>query len=131
MRFDSADEPVYIQTVYGEGYRFIAPVFQPAASPRLPDPEPPKAKPDPPLPVQTKLTTFAGWSLAAVVVVTAIFALVAWRPGKPLRFHEREWIIIAKFENATGEPIFEGSIEAALDQVLSDSRYLNVTPRAR
>ncbi len=51
------------------------------------------------------------------------------RPGIP--FHARDWVLISSFENRSGEPLFDGTVEYALERELADSRYVNVVPRQR
>ena len=48
-----------------------------------------------------------------------------------LNFHGRDFVLITNFENRTGEPNFDGTIEFALERDLSDSRYVNVVPHER
>lgn len=74
---------------------------------------------------------------AAVLVVLACAA--AWYIGQhwprsaaaALAFEERDWILVADFENQTGEEIFDDSLETAMTVSLQQSRYVNVFPRAR
>ncbi|MEE8201861.1 MAG: tetratricopeptide repeat protein [Candidatus Acidoferrales bacterium] len=40
-------------------------------------------------------------------------------------------MLIAQFENRTGESVFDGTLEYALERELSNSRYVNVVPRPR
>src|SRR5262245_43549120 len=48
-----------------------------------------------------------------------------------LAFQERDWVLISNFENRTGETIFDGTLEYALESDLSNSRFVNVVPRER
>jgi tetratricopeptide (TPR) repeat protein len=50
---------------------------------------------------------------------------------RPLPFKARDWVLVTRFENRTGQPIFDGTLEAALERELRNSRYLNVVPRER
>lgn len=51
--------------------------------------------------------------------------------GAPLRFAERDHVLIADFENRTGDASFDDVLEQALTRELTMSRHLNVVPRAR
>jgi len=127
---DSSENPTFIETVHGEGYRFIAPITgQVPTAPALPN------APDflPP-------THLASASMrqnlirlgAAIAVVAFAFAIVANLPRvAPLRFQNRDWVLIAAFDNRTGEAVLDGSMEYALERELSQSRYLNVAPHDR
>jgi len=81
--------------------------------------------------------------VAAVVgagVFLALLAAAGWlsrrdsgvaskRPGIP--FNARDWVLVAGFENRTGEPLFDGTVEYALEREVSESRHVNVVPRQR
>ena len=68
-----------------------------------------------------------------------MFAALLWwaRPDllsprtKPLSFQERDWVLIADFENHTGESVFDGVLEYALEREISNSQFVNVVPRER
>lgn len=126
---DGFDEPVYIQTVHGEGYRFIAQVTwietrvestgQSSISAPL-------------APVPSAHGRSVAWASAlATVVVAASLVLLSGRGLSKLQFHTRDWVLIAAFENRTGEKVLDGSMEIALGRELSRSTYLNVAPPDR
>jgi len=66
---------------------------------------------------------------AALAVVLGVSLWLAQRPR--LAFQQRDWVLTATFENRTGEPIFDGTLEYALERELSNSRFVNVVPRER
>jgi len=86
---------------------------------------------------------------AAAVLVVGTFLLWSWASREGLEssgsngvagaagseavlaFDERDWVLIAAFENRTGEAIFDGTLEAALGRELSNSRFVNVVPPER
>ena len=111
---DSAEEPVYVQTIPGEGYRFIAEVSATAAPPR---------------PAGRRRGTWAGAAMAASLAAAGVWLLHVSRSNPPAA--SRDWVIIAGFENRTGEPGLDGALEYALDRELSRSRRVSVTPRDR
>ena len=53
------------------------------------------------------------------------------KAGIPLPFQERDWVLITSFDNRTGDPTLDGSIEYALERELSNSTFVNVAPRER
>lgn len=71
-----------------------------------------------------------GWTLATVVVLAAGATYWLRRPPA-LPFQERDWALIARFENRTGEPVFDGSVEYAVERELTNSKFVNVVPRER
>lgn len=69
-------------------------------------------------------------TLAALLAITAITVWLL-RPAPILPFEERDWILVADFDNRTGEEVFDGTIEHALERELANSRYSNVVPHER
>jgi len=78
--------------------------------------------------------------LLAVGVFFALLFAAAWlsrpdsastREPRPVPFRARDWVLISSFENRTGEPLFDGMLEYALEREISESRYVNVVPRPR
>lgn len=73
------------------------------------------------------------WPMAATAVVLLVVG--GWWLTRPqtaaLPFAERDWVLVAAFENRTREPVFEGVLEHALERELSNSRFVNVVPRER
>ncbi len=78
---------------------------------------------------------------AGFVLAVLLAGIVAWlsRNGsppsagslRPLPFQARDWVLVAGFENRSGQPLFDGTLEYALARELSNSRYVNVVPRER
>ena len=48
-----------------------------------------------------------------------------------LSFQERDWVLIADFDNRTGEAVFGGVLEYALRREITNSQFVNVVPRER
>ena len=127
---DSADEPRYIETLHRRGYRFIAPVENGA---------PPKSAsvelhvvPAPTLPKPPQL-----WNRRRVVVaagiaaVLVVVALVTWRVffARPA-LTEADVILVAGFINKTGDPVFDNSLDKALEIKLEESPFLSLFSEA-
>ena len=139
---DDPQQPTYLQTVHRRGYRFIAPV---SVEPAILGGE---TVPGRPSPGHRYRLIGLGATAAAVLVVTT-FLLWSWasREGlessgsngvagaagseAALAFEERDWVLIAAFENRTGETLFDGTLEHALSSELSNSGFVNVVPRER
>jgi len=127
---DSADEPRYIETLPRRGYRFIAPVEngpQPKSAPVELRVVPALALAEPIRPwYKRRLVVAAG--IAALLVVAA---LVTWRvffARPPLT--EADVILVASFVNKTGDPIFDNSLDKALEVKLAESPFLSLFPEA-
>jgi serine/threonine-protein kinase len=65
----------------------------------------------------------------ALALVLAISAGVSMRTGASVE--RRAWIVLADFENGTGDSIFDRALDAALFAGLQQSDYVTVYPRAR
>ncbi|UCF38458.1 MAG: protein kinase, partial [Acidobacteriota bacterium] len=51
--------------------------------------------------------------------------------GTVLAFQNRDWVLITKFDNRTGEAALDGTMEYILQRDLSNSRYVNVVSSDR
>lgn len=81
-----------------------------------------------------------GFAVVGGIALSLLIAAVVWwyrateappDPVQGLAFEERDWVLIASFDNRTGEAVFDGTIEYALERELSNSRFVNVIPRVR
>jgi tetratricopeptide (TPR) repeat protein len=71
-----------------------------------------------------------GTAMAAVVAILAVASSFFVSPaGRPLT--ERDTIVVADFENTTGEPVFDGALKVALAVALEQSPFLKVFPEDR
>ncbi|HXN97683.1 MAG TPA: winged helix-turn-helix domain-containing protein [Candidatus Acidoferrales bacterium] len=127
---DSADEPRYIETLHRRGYRFIAPVENgpvPVSAPvelRV-------------VPVATLREPPQAWYKRRLVIATGIAAflivaaLVTWRVffSRPV-LTQADVILVASFVNKTGDPIFDNSLDKALEVKLAESPFLSLFPEA-
>jgi DNA-binding winged helix-turn-helix (wHTH) protein/tetratricopeptide (TPR) repeat protein len=150
---DDSEKPRYVETLSRRGYRFVASIdfqsnghcpSQPVES--LGD-APPKESDFGPVVAQTPIDDRGGnWRrLAALVVLSAVVlggtaVFFAWpslqrklhfAAKQNLSFNKRDWVLISNFENKTGNPVFDGTLEYALERELSNSQFVNVVPRER
>jgi DNA-binding winged helix-turn-helix (wHTH) protein/tetratricopeptide (TPR) repeat protein len=67
------------------------------------------------------------WPAAAVMVCMAILAgVLYWRAHKVPKLTQRDTIVLADFDNKTGDPVFDDTLKQALTIQLEQSPYLNV-----
>ena len=108
---DSADQPVYIETLTRLGYRFIAPREQIASISN-------------PIRGQSE----SRWR----VIVPASMIVLALAAGGYFYFHratkltDRDTIVLADFTNSTGDPVFEGALRQGLSVQLEQSPFLSL-----
>jgi tetratricopeptide (TPR) repeat protein/tRNA A-37 threonylcarbamoyl transferase component Bud32 len=96
------------------------------------------------LPASTRRSTTWWRRPAVAVAIVAATILVLAVAIQPLRnlldglvtepaiaFAERDWLLISDFENRTGDPVFDRSLNTALAAAISQSRYVNIVPATR
>ena len=124
---DSAEEPRYIETIPRRGYRFIAHVEG--------IPRPTLALMERPLATVAPAVRAAGfWNkrralVAGVAALVVIAAVASWRIffARPV-LTGTDIILLASFVNKTGDPIFDNSLDKALQIKLTESPFLSVLP---
>jgi DNA-binding winged helix-turn-helix (wHTH) protein/tetratricopeptide (TPR) repeat protein len=73
------------------------------------------------------------WGIVAVTAVLILLLFTYWSLHRrtTLAFSERDWILIADFDNFTGQSVFDAALRTALERELSHSHFLNVVPPGR
>jgi DNA-binding winged helix-turn-helix (wHTH) protein/tetratricopeptide (TPR) repeat protein len=133
---DNAERPTYIETLPRRGYRFIAPVEEIidaviSEKPALPQDLSIASDVSVKAAGVSRFRNRSGWVLLATVVSLLFFVYGSFHRVKPGTVRDRGWILVAAFENRTGEPIFDGTVESALQRELSESRFVSVLPEER
>lgn len=132
---DSAEAPKFIETIPRRGYRLIAPVEwldAPAVTPVAEQPGSVGGLVGP----RRLLHQRWLWTGALAIAIAAVSGFLAVRyfasqEKSALNFQPRDWVLITNFENRTGEAVFNGTLEYALERELSNSQFVNVVPRER
>jgi DNA-binding winged helix-turn-helix (wHTH) protein/Tfp pilus assembly protein PilF len=113
---DSADNPRFLETIPRRGYRFVAPVAR-TPEPETLVPNTPRVRPHPYL-----------YPLLFAALILAGVAVAAFR-----HFHHpvfaitpRDTIVLADFANTTGDPVFDDTLQTALNVSLRQSPFLNL-----
>lgn len=73
------------------------------------------------------------WAAAAALAAAiAVLAVASWFLSPGVRtLSEQDTIVLADFENTTGEPVFDGALKVALAVALEQSPFLKVFPDDR
>jgi DNA-binding winged helix-turn-helix (wHTH) protein len=122
---DEAENPRYIETIPKRGYRFLAP------APRTADPirlEAEISPPNAPEPAESAPPKRWPWAIALLLLIliasgTSTFLFLAH--GKRV-FTEKDTVVLADFANATGDPVFDGTLRQGLAVQLEQSPFLSL-----
>jgi DNA-binding winged helix-turn-helix (wHTH) protein/tetratricopeptide (TPR) repeat protein len=143
---DSGDEPHYIGTIAKRGYRLLVPVE------RIGTEEDGSAEPNQTAGPSTRAEALSRddttvdksssvrqliaeprrrsrwkWLAVTVMVCMAILAgVLYWRAHRAPKLTERDTIVLADFDNKTGDPVFDDTLQQALSIQLEQSPFLNV-----
>jgi len=137
---DEAQTPRYIETIPRRGYRFLAPVEVVSGRNGTPEHLYPRAGPEPGAATSLpRREAASGKRLRAPLLALAAVALLVlgglgvWMlRGHPvLSFSPRDSVLIADFENHTGDARFDEALQTAFLIGLRESRRANIFPQAR
>lgn len=140
---DNPQAPRCIETVRGRGYRLLGPVEYVAAPQSSADSVPPSEAqpqvapqllPEPALhprpDIQARpIRGLRLWGLAfACVLAAGAAGLWYWLAhGRPvLSFSPQDVVLLADFDNQTGDPRFDRALGTAFEVSLAQSRYINI-----
>ena len=114
---DSVDNPRFLETVRGQGYRFLAPVaWQP--EPQVVAPITSRVRRN--LSLARRRSNRGRRSGSRI--------LASFRPVSQIA--PEDTIVLADFANTTGDPIFDDTLKTALSVSLRQSPFLNVLPNS-
>jgi eukaryotic-like serine/threonine-protein kinase len=148
----SADGNQFIETIPKRGYRFIAPVrlakeaageaqSLPLVTAAVQELSPAREGEFAVRAMEsraegtttTKGTRAARWRIVvpAVLMVGTLAAVAYFYFRRPVILTEKDTIVLADFDNRTGDPTFDDTLKQALDVSLRQSPYLNVLSDAK
>lgn len=119
---DSAEAPRFIETLPRRGYRFIVPVEASSNTIRLVQSPPPSVSIKP---------VHHGWRavLAILLLGIALAGVGYWtreRLAPPLT--DKDTVVLADFDNRTGDLVFDNTLKQALAVQLQQSPFLSLVP---
>jgi TolB-like protein/DNA-binding winged helix-turn-helix (wHTH) protein/Tfp pilus assembly protein PilF len=124
---DTAENPIYVQTVVGKGYRFIPPVRASQRSlPVSSDEVSPKiAAAEPPATSESRLSRFPAMSalrwIAAIAVTTACAGLVwLWYARREPQSIPIRTIAVLPFENLSSDPAQDYFVDGVTDELITE-----------
>jgi DNA-binding winged helix-turn-helix (wHTH) protein/tetratricopeptide (TPR) repeat protein len=134
---DDADDPRYIETIPKRGYRLLVPevrrVDAAQGAPALEGTElRDDARRDDLEPLKTGARATPWWVVAgAAILMIGIGLAVGTRMFFPHKLHaltDKDTIVLADFANATGNPVFDGTLRQGLSVQLEQSPFLSIIP---
>lgn len=108
---DSADKPLYVETLPRVGYRFIAPL------------EPTSRATDD---AHERVGTHWKVTIPAGIAVVALAAGGYFYLHRSPKLTEDDSIVLADFENTTGDPVFDGTLRQGLSVQLEQTPFLQL-----
>jgi eukaryotic-like serine/threonine-protein kinase len=134
---DNADDPRYIETIPKRGYRFLVPeVRRVDAAQEGAALEGAEVRDDvlreAPEPFKAGAKTARWWTVAcATILIIGIGLAVFGRMVFSRKVHaltDKDTIVLADFANATGDPVFDGTLRQGLSVQLEQSPFLSIIP---
>jgi DNA-binding winged helix-turn-helix (wHTH) protein/tetratricopeptide (TPR) repeat protein len=131
---DNPETPRYIETIPRRGYRFRAPITvteQPQPVPiqavaLQPLPSPAKSLEASFQPPARKLKAWHALAILATLMITAFAGVRLYLHRRASPLSAKDTIVVADFENTTGDPVFDDSLKQAVEVGLGQSPFLNV-----
>ena len=134
---DDAEQPRFVETITGRGYRFIAPVDVPedvaATEPQKPSSQPIPVSPAPPVSaVPTEKQPSRRWPIMLAITVVLVAALGTWflwfrSPARLPPPAGRVMLAVLPFENLTGDPGQDYFSDGLTEEMIS--RLGNLDPQ--
>lgn len=121
---DSAENPRYIETLPRVGYRFIAPVSSSGLEATVEPAPPPAPAPTAVAHLRYRSAPMLAVAATALLGVGGVIWYTLWH--RPPLLTQQDSIVLADFENQTGDPAFDGTLKKVLEVEISQSPYLNI-----
>ncbi len=137
---DDPEEPRFVQTVTGRGYRFIAPVEEDLNPPETGSTRSRALSEDglPHLARKRETPERRRWEVwrfltlaAGLIVAAAVAGDLYYRSLKATPLADKDTIILADFANTTGDSVFDDTLKAGLSVQLRQSPFLDVISERR
>ena len=130
---DDSEQPRFVQTVTGRGYRFIGQISEVVVPPaKWPAQEQPPSSSSP-----KAAAAPTGIGMRWKLIAPAIVAVLALSVGGYFYLHrtpkltDKDTIVLADFNNTTGDSVFDGTLRQGLAVQLEQSPFLSLISEER
>jgi len=129
---DDADNPRFVETIPRRGYRFIAPVKVEQSSNQAGPPATATAASGDALPTQPiqeiskSKRRLLGWAVTIAALIAGIFWIYSYTRRTVFALAPKDTVVLADFENTTGEQIFNDTLRQGLLVGLAESPIVHV-----
>jgi eukaryotic-like serine/threonine-protein kinase len=132
---DDPEQPRFIQTVTGRGYRFIGQITEDVVPPVPAPAQEQQASSSSPKAATTGATPDIGkrWRLIAPTIAAVLALSVAgyFYLRRSPKLTDKDTIVLADFSNTTGESVFDGTLRQGLAVQLEQSPFLSLISEER
>jgi DNA-binding winged helix-turn-helix (wHTH) protein len=122
---DDPEQPRFVQTVTGRGYRFIAQVAE-VGAPKMVEAMAVQEKPVPSAGVPGGIGKRWWLIVPAIVVVLALSVGGYFYFRRARKLTDKDTIVLAYFGNTTGDPVFDDTLRQGLTLQLEQSPFLSL-----
>jgi DNA-binding winged helix-turn-helix (wHTH) protein/tetratricopeptide (TPR) repeat protein len=119
---DKAGDHRYIVTIPGRGYRFASKVRIVGEEESIVVEAHSRSR----VVIEEKSSYRARIAVASVVIAVLVGGGLYWRSRQVPRLTEKDTIVLADFDNATGDAVFDGALRQGLSSQLEQSPFLNL-----
>jgi len=131
---DDPEKPLFVQTITGKGYRFVAPTIEAQISPEAGSPVLTPTLASTGTSIHAKATATTGFARRWKAIVPAVVAVFALSVAGYFYFHfhrtakltEKDTIVLADFTNTTGDSVFDGTLRQGMAVQLEQSPFLSL-----
>jgi len=129
---DDPEKPLFVQTITGKGYRFVAPTIEAQISPEAGSPALTPTLVPTGTSIEVNATATTGFARRWTAIVPAVVAVFALSLAGYFYFHrtakltEKDTIVLADFTNTTGDSVFDGTLRQGMAVQLEQSPFLSL-----
>lgn len=129
---DDADNPRFVETIPRRGYRFIAPVklendSNQVGLPAAPSAAAAAARPTQPTQeIPKKKWRMLWWAAAIAACLAGVFGVYSYTRHTVFALAPKDTVVLADFENTTGEQIFNDTLRQGLSVGLAESPVVHI-----